>query len=201
MPITVEDVWQLFSTVLTFVSAPLWLTSMLDTNPFAKGGWAYVYTHQGKDKENGRASPFYMPLIVSTIIWILVSIASSLAFYIIYHNNGLNNGWDVTPVPLFFGLGALVASVAWTAIYLRGCACDNLLWVPVVAICLSIAYTFFSFKVIDSGKIFYPILTIALIVWDLFWLIKLFFEDNERCGRKLSIIKQCYDVIASRIKV
>lgn len=192
-----EECWQVFSTVALFVTAPLWFSSMLDSNPFSKGkGWAAIYTDELKKKDSPRSSPVGIPLLASAIVWAIVAAAAAIPTYTIYHNSGLNDGWTVNPVPLIFAYTSLFFNTIWLPVYLSSCeACYNIGFVQVLAIVTSVIS--FAFALSSDTAIYYSILSIGMIIWASFWWLKTYFEENKRCNANGGWIRQCTTAIFS----
>jgi hypothetical protein len=185
-----EAAWQVFSWVVLFVTAPLWATSMLDSNPFTKGsGWVWQYTKALKDKNSHRNSPFGVPVVVSTVVWAVVAAAAAIPCYTIYHNGGLNDGWQNNPIPLAFGVIALILTNWWLPVYLTDCRCYNIGWAQVFATGASMI--FFLQALADSTQKYYSILSVGLLLWNGFWLVKNLFEENKKCADSLGLVEKC----------
>lgn len=182
-----EYAWNVAGWAAIVAIGPIAASSTLSMNPFTNEspkGWAWRYSQQLKDKEHPRSRPFGIPVLVSTLLYIIVGACLVVPLFAIHYNSGGYNGWSIRPLPLVFTVISLATNAFWMVVYLSKCsACTNIGWVQVVSILTSVLGLIYMF---DNTKVIYAIFGIPFLVWNVFWFAKNYVEDMYRCDLSMN---------------
>jgi hypothetical protein len=187
-----ENVWNVFGWSALVAAGPIFVSSLLSTNPFtgeSPKGWAFRYTRDSKNPDHPRSKPFAIPVWLATLLYVIVGGCLVVPLFTIHYNSGAYDGWAVRPLPIAFTLISLGLNALWMVVYLSKCnACTNIEWIQMVSIFSSVMGFVYM---LDNTKLIYAIWGIPFIAWNVLWFAKAYVEDWYRCGYKLDAQTKC----------
>lgn len=173
-----ENVWHVFSWVVSFCFSPLFISSLITANPFWKDapfeGFVARFDREMKSKDDPRRYPFKVPLWLMALLYLVASAMFVVPVYLTHHNGGGNDGWNVDPVPLVFAVLAVALTNLWLLLYLTP-GCTNITFLQILSIISAFMAFFFMLPRHSAWW------SLGFIVYNIFWAVKVYLEEYKRC--------------------
>jgi hypothetical protein len=176
-----ESAWQVIIQFAIWTGGTLVATTALSENPFNRKSprsWYHQWVNDLQNEEDPRRQPFVLPLWLCVVFHVVSMIFFEVAFFIIYHNKGPNNGLEIHPLPLLAAGGSYLIYTGWVVILLATKGDCNVTFAQILGIFFGFIALGLMVQVPHIGHNGWFL--IVFIGWQIFLTVKIFIENYYR---------------------